>query len=103
MSKRSKACDISSTVRNTVLKRDNYSCIICGRYEVQIAHYVSRARGGLGIPENLVCLCPQCHYQYDNGRLHNEIKKVIEDYLRQHYPNWDNKKLFYSKWGNEIV
>ncbi len=98
MSKRSKACDISPAVRDKVLKRDNYTCIICGRYEVQIAHYISRARGGLGIPENLACLCPQCHHEYDNGKLHKEIKKALEDYLRQHYSEWDNKRLIYSKW-----
>ncbi len=99
MSKASKACDISSKVRLAVGKRDNYSCIICGSYNIQIAHYISRARGGLGIPENLACLCPHCHYEYDNGKLHNEIKKAFEDHLRQHYPNWDNKKLTYSKWS----
>lgn len=97
MSKISSACNISTKAREEVLKRDGHSCIICGRYQVQIAHYISRARLGLGIPQNLVCLCVKCHTDYDNGKLHLEIKKAIEDYLRQHYENWDNLSLTYKK------
>lgn len=100
-SKASKATDITPEVRAEVLKRDNYSCILCGSYHVQIAHYISRGRLGLGIPENLVCLCPLCHFNYDNGKLHSEIKNAIEDYLRQHYDNWDNIPKIYSKWRSK--
>ncbi len=99
MNKMSKACDISSSVRLKVVKRDNCTCIICGAYGVQMAHYIRRARGGLGIPENLVCLCPSCHFEYDNGKLHKEIKKMIETYLSKHYCDWESKKLTYSKWS----
>lgn len=98
-SKRSKACDISPKVRKEVLERDNNQCIICGaNHGLQIAHYISRARLGLGTPENLVCLCLYHHSQYDNGKYHREIKKAIEDYLRQYYPDWDGIQKTYSKW-----
>lgn len=100
MSKMSKACDISPAVRKKVYERDGYCSILSGSHEnIQIAHYISRARGGLGIPQNLVCLTAQEHYEYDNGKYHKEIKKAVEGYLRQHYPNWDDTNLIYSKWG----
>jgi 5-methylcytosine-specific restriction endonuclease McrA len=98
-SKRSKACDISPAVRNEVLKRDNCQCFICGcKHNLQIAHYISRARLGLGIPENLAVMCIGCHIQYDNGKLHNEIKNAFKDYLKANYPDWDETKLTYKKW-----
>lgn len=100
MSKRSRACDISPKARNEVLRRDGVRCIICGeRHNLQIAHYISRARLGLGIPENLVTLCHYHHFNYDNGKGHSEIKKFIEEYLKAHYPDWENKNLFYRKGG----
>ena len=100
MSLRSKACDISPKVRMEVLQRDGGRSILSGSLEnIQIAHYISRARSGLGIPQNLVCLTAQEHYEYDNGRFHKEIKKRIEEYLRQQYPDWDNTNLIYSKWS----
>ena len=97
-SKLSKSTAIPYPVAQTVIERDNGQCIICGRNDIQIAHYISRARLGLGIPENLVCLCLYHHSQYDNGKYHREIKKEIEDYLRQHYPDWDGIQKTYSKW-----
>lgn len=97
MSKVSKACDISPAVRQVVMERDGGCCIICGRRPVQIAHYISRGRLGLGIPQNLGCLCVNCHFDYDNGKLHNEIKKLFKDYLKAHYEHWDEKKLIYKK------
>ena len=98
-SKRSKACDISPKVRKEVLERDGHQCIICGaNYGLQIAHYISRARLGLGIPKNLGVMCVSCHTEYDNGKFHKEIKKAFEDYLKAQYEDWDESKLTYSKW-----
>lgn len=98
ISKKSRACDISPAVRKEVLERDDCRCIVCGiKHNLQIAHYVSRARNGLGIPENLVTLCYKHHYLYDNGKFHTEIKKCIEDYLKTQYPEWDEAKLIYRK------
>lgn len=98
MGKQRTACDISAKVRNEVLERDNHSCFICGNYNVQIAHYISRARGGLGIKENLACMCVKCHGQYDNGNFHKEIKNEFKGYLKAHYPYWDESKLVYKKY-----
>ena len=70
-SKRSKACDISQKVKELVWDRDEHKCIICGRYVPKTcanAHFIKRSQGGLGIPENVVTLCPQCHYEEDFGK-----------------------------------
>lgn len=98
-SKISKACDISSKVRQEVLKRDDNQCIICGAKQgLQIAHYVSRARLGLGIPQNLAVMCAQCHFQYDNGKFHNEIKNLFREHLTARYEGWNEQDLIYKKY-----
>ena len=98
-SKVSKACDISPQVRQEVLKRDERQCIICGSQNfLQIAHFISRGRLGLGIPKNLGVMCSQCHREYDNGKFHKEIEKLFREHLMAHYEEWNEKDLIYSKW-----
>lgn len=98
-SKRSKACDISLAVRKEVMERDGGMCIVCGTMQgIQIAHYISRARGGIGTPQNLACLCYKCHFDYDNGKLHHEIKNAFKGYLQANYDDWDEAELTYKKW-----
>lgn len=98
-SKISKACDISQKVRQEVLKRDGNRCIICGtNYRLQIAHYISRGRLGLGIPKNLATMCVICHQEFDNGKLHSQMQKLVREHLKAHYEDWDESKLTYSKW-----
>ena len=99
-SKRSKACDISPKVRKEVLERDNHQCIICGKnHGLQIAHYISRARSGLGIPQNLATMCVSCHFAMDNGKYHEELQKAVREHLQAHYDNWNEKDLIYKKWS----
>ena len=100
MSARSKACDISSKVRQEVLKRDGHSCIICGvNHSLQIAHYISRARGGLGIPQNLATMCVSCHSAMDNGKYHKELQECVREHLKAHYEDWNEENLIYKKWS----
>lgn len=97
-SKRSRACDISPKVRKAVLERDK-KCIICGAiYGLQIAHYISRARGGLGIPQNLAAMCVKCHGEMDNGKYHKEHQNAFREHLKAHYEDWNEKELYYDKW-----
>lgn len=99
MSKISKACDISPSVRKEVMDRDGGRCIICGSTQgIQIAHYISRARLGLGIAKNLGCLCLYCHGEYDNGKLHHQIKSAFKGHLQANYDHWDETELTYKKW-----
>ncbi len=66
---------------------------------MQVAHYISRARGGLGIAQNLGLMCVECHGRYDNGNLHKEIGNAFREHLRAHYPDWDEKEVIYKKWS----
>ena len=98
-SKVSKACDISPSVRKEVLERDGHHCIVCGtNYGLQIAHYISRGRLGLGIPQNLATMCVVCHQEFDNGKLHTQMQNLVREHLKAHYEDWDEKNLIYKKW-----
>lgn len=99
---RSKACDIPRKVKIAVGDRDRYTCVLCKRPGIPDAHYVPRSAGGLGIEENVVCLCPACHKDYDNGyhrelNLRSLLGERISHYLRSIYPNWDRENLIYRK------
>ena len=102
MSKRSKACEISQKTKEIVWDRDNNRCIICGRYVPMTcanAHYIKRSQGGLGIEQNIVTLCLNCHYEEDFGQNTKLYEYKIENYLKSKYGvNWDKSKLVYSKY-----
>lgn len=98
-SARSKACDIKPSVRQKVKERDDNMCIWCGRYLTvpQLCHYIGRGAGGLGIPENLACGCPDCHREADQGTQSLLYKHRMRAYLMSIYPEWDESKLRYKK------
>lgn len=102
-SKRAKACSISRETHDKVFTRDGGCCVYCGRkwpYVFPEAHYISRAKGGLGIPENILTLCRPCHDRYDHGTREErkEMKEFFRDYLSSIYEDWDESKLIYHKW-----
>ena len=109
MTDRTTALAIPRQVKDQVSRRDSVQCwpccILCGRtapisnpLAFSCAHYISRAQGGLGIEENILTLCPTCHREYD-GERRQELRPILERYLREHYPGWDENKLYYSKEG----
>lgn len=102
-SKRSKACDIPPKVKRAVLERDGGLCVVCFRSGIPNAHYIPRSLGGLGIEENIVTLCDDCHRDYDNGynkdiNLRKEYGEIIRAYLDKHYPDFPKDKRFYNRW-----
>lgn len=101
MHKRAKACDISQEVKVRVWERDKGCCIICGSpIAAPNAHYIRRSQGGLGIEQNVVTLCTDCHNEFDNGsgKYSQAIKKAVRDYLKGQYDDWNEKDLIYDKW-----
>lgn len=58
---------------------------------------ISRAHGGLGIEQNIVTLCHNCHRRYDQSISREVIGSVIADYLRTKYKDWDPVDLIYRK------
>ena len=93
------ACDISPQVKAKVWERDGQCCIICGNpHAMPNSHYISRAKQGLGVEQNVVTMCAACHHQMDNGDLQNEYRQATRDYLMGIYPNWNEEELIYSKY-----
>ncbi len=101
-SARSKATDIPKKVKDRVYKRDDGCCIICGKPGMPNAHYISRQRGGLGIEQNIVTLCHNCHYAYDFGdaKQREACKYIIKEYLSSCYPDFNEEKLYFKKWSD---
>ena len=60
---------------------------------MQIRIISSEVNGGLGIPENIVTACPECHFEYDFGKQTNQYRLYTENYLKRIYGrNW-NKEI----------
>lgn len=101
-SKQAKACDIPQPVKNAVWERDSHKCIICGSpCAMPNAHYIPRSHGGLGIEENIVTLCMDCHRAFDQTTSRGWYRERIRRYLQEKYPKWDESKLIYHKY-NEL-
>ena len=100
MNKRTKALAITPEVKKIVWERDEGRCVLCGSpHAAPNAHFISRAHGGLGIEQNIVTLCANCHHRYDQTTERSEIREILSDYLRNIYPLWDESKLIYRKYG----
>ena len=66
---------------------------------VQILILLRGHNGGLGIEENIVTLCPECHYEEDHGQHTQLYEDYIENYLKSIYgAEWDKSKLIYKKY-----
>lgn len=106
MRKDTKARDFSRKAKEQISERDSIGdwpcCIFCGLAAPaplawSNAHFISRAQGGLGIPENGLTLCPECHRRYDQTTARQEMREFFREYLQEHYPEWDEEKLIYRK------
>jgi len=87
-----KSTTIPKAVKEAVAKRDSFNghpcCILCGKpapteYPLAFsnAHIISRAQGGLGVVDNIVTLCPECHRKYDQSTERNSIRTRLENYI----------------------
>lgn len=104
-SKRAKATDISKEVKTLVYERDSGLCVVCGKQGIPNAHYIPRSAGGLGIEQNIVCLCIDCHNAFDFGdkETMDAIGNKIKNYLTSKYPDWDEHNLIYKKYDWSVV
>lgn len=98
-SARSKACDITQAVKKAVWERDGERCIVCGNPQAMPnAHFIPRSKGGLGIEQNIVTLCLNCHFKYDNTVERPNYRDYIKNYLQSKYgAEWSEEKLVYKK------
>ena len=99
--KRARACALSGGVKREVWERDGGLCVWCHKPGNPEAHFIPRSKGGLGIPENVLTLCRECHNKYDNGTRaeREERREYFREYLKSIYPGWDENKLIYHKEG----
>lgn len=100
MSEFKKNTDIDSRSREEVHNRDGRRCVYCGRTDkpIELAHFISRARGGKGIPQNLLSLCIDCHQKFD-GVYRQKMREYLESYLISAYSGWSEEEITYRK-GN---
>ena len=97
MHRETKAKAIPKEVKRRVWERDNGECVICHAPGEPTAHYIGRGQGGLGIEENIVTLCHNCHRMYDQTSKRDWMRSTLKSYLKKHYPDWDESKLYYRK------
>lgn len=97
--KRSKACDITQATKKKVWERDGERCIICGSPNAMPnAHFIPRSKGGLGIEQNIVTLCLNCHHAYDNTADRPIYREKIKSHLQGKYgAEWSEEQLLYKK------
>lgn len=95
--KETKATAITPSLKITVYQRDKGRCVICGAPGLPEAHYIRRSQGGLGIEQNIVTLCRDCHREFDEGKRHAEYKEKIREYLEAFYPNFSDYDRVYHK------
>lgn len=106
--RRTEKLAISRVVKAQVANRDSWGgwpcCIVCGRpaptedpLAFSCCHYIARSQGGLGIEENIMTLCPECHRRFDQSGSRDAIRKLLRRYLREHYENWNEEDLIYRK------
>lgn len=99
MHKRTKACSISKATKEKVYKRDDGLCIFCHRPGDPVAHVVPRSHGGLGIEQNIVTACAECHRMLDNSTERQSMLEHAKLYLRAKYGVWSEEECTYRKWG----
>ena len=106
MRKDTKARDFDRKAKEAISDRDSIygwpCCVWCGLAAPaplvwSNAHFISRAQGGLGIPENGLTLCPQCHRRYDQSAQRQEMRAFFREYLESKYPGWNEDELIYRK------
>lgn len=85
MTKRTRATSISAEVKRRVSDRDGGECIFCHRLGNPEAHVISRAQGGLGIEQNIITVCRECHERMDASTDRPIYVAMAEEYLRRIY------------------
>ena len=52
--------------RKAALKRDNYTCLWCGRHATTVDHIVPSSKGGSDLTQNLLASCSECNTRRGN-------------------------------------
>lgn len=98
MNKRTRKTAIPTKVKKVVWERDGKCCIFCGRPGNPEAHIIPRSHGGLGIEQNIVTVCRECHDLLDNSTERDKRLQIAKEYVRSFYPGWTEESVIYNKW-----
>lgn len=109
MHRQTKATSIPQGTKVEVNRRDGGRCIICGAPGGPHCHIVRRSQGGMGVTQNIVTLCGECHYALDEGLFLGRLKPLglnsrqdvedyVIDYIKGFYPDWTRESVTYHKW-----
>ena len=94
---------IPKWVKTHVWLRDGERCVVCKCHvpiEAACSHVVRRSQGGMGIPENIVCHCSDCHRMYDNH--HEWTRKTTREYIEKLYPGWTAEGVTYHRYKDGL-
>lgn len=81
-------------IKKEVFKRDNYTCVYCGKYGNTVDHVIPKSKGGEYSFNNLVCSCKDCNNLKDDLELNvNEFKKYRNEIKLKESPNRIDNKL----------
>lgn len=106
MRKDTKAQDFDRNTKYAISERDSIDgwpcCVNCGAAAPaplawSNAHYIARSQGGLGVEENGLTLCPDCHRRYDQTTERPRMREFFRAYLKSMYDNWSEDGLTYRK------
>ncbi len=74
--------DFTPDLKEQILKRDGYKCVICGRsalegYELHVDHILPKDKGGKATLENGQTLCSICNFRKKNYNQTESGKKMF--------------------------
>lgn len=103
MHRMTKYTAISKDVKDAVSKRDSidgYCCCVlcCSPEAIPNAHIIRRSQGGMGVEQNIIALCPRCHYKFDEGKDRDKLMDYVVNYMKGFYPDWTPESVTYKKW-----
>lgn len=99
--KRTRACAISQKTKLIVYERDGRCCIFCGKSGLPEAHLIPRSQGGLGVPQNIITACRECHDKLDNSTEREKMLREAIIYVKGFYPNWKREDFIFNKWAKD--
>lgn len=88
--------------RESVFKRDNYKCVMCGDAAVDAHHILERrlfCDGGYHI-DNGASLCATCHLKAESTEISPQILREKIGIKTPYLPDDFYRDLDYDKWGN---
>lgn len=97
---RTKQLAIKKQTKKIVWERDNHRCIFCNRLvpiELANSHFIKRSQGGLGIEQNILTNCIECHRLFDDSSQRSKMFEYAYRYLSLKYNDFNIDNLTYKK------